>query len=43
MVKLTNEFTAFISRYALELWAGIAVVLVLAAVILLIVVSQRRF
>ncbi len=43
MVKLTNEFTAFISRYALELWAGIAVVLVLAAVILLIVVSRRRF
>jgi len=42
MAQVTNALAAFISRYPLELVLGVAVLLVLVAVILLIVLIRRK-
>lgn len=42
MVQVMNEVAAFITRYATELVAGFAILLVLAALILLIILIRRK-
>ncbi len=42
MVQVMNEVAAFMTRYAVELVAGFAILLVLAALILLIILIRRK-
>jgi len=42
MTIVMNEVAAFITRYALELAAGFAILLVLTALILLIILIRRK-